>query len=223
MRNGKLRRLVPDCASDARRTRSNGIRPNAERDAGRSPARISETLEWLRKLQATPGAGIGSWSCCKTSATASAICCARPVSRWSAYSRWRWGIGADTAIFSVVDSVLFRALPYRDARRLAWATNSSQRTREMGVRVALGAGRGNVLRMILNQGFHLALIGVGLGLAASFALTRLMTGLLFGVKPSDPQTFILVTAALLAVALAACWIPAHRATRVDPVVAFRHE
>jgi len=99
----------------------------------------------------------------------------------------------------------------------------SQRTREMGVRIALGAARGNVLRMILNQGFRLALIGVGLGLAASFALPRLMTGLLFGVKPSDPQTFILVTAALLNVALAACWIPAHRATRVDPVVALRHE
>jgi putative ABC transport system permease protein len=99
----------------------------------------------------------------------------------------------------------------------------SQRTREMGVRIALGARRGNVLRMILSQGFRLALIGVGLGLAASFALTRLMTGLLFGVKPSDPPTFILVTAAVLAVALAACWIPAHRATRVDPFVALRHE
>jgi putative ABC transport system permease protein len=99
----------------------------------------------------------------------------------------------------------------------------SQRTREMGVRIALGAGRGNVLRMILSQGFRLALIGAGLGLAASFVLTRLMTGLLFGVKPSDPRTFVLVTAALLAVALAACWIPAHRATRVDPVVALRYE
>ena len=98
----------------------------------------------------------------------------------------------------------------------------SQRTREMGVRIALGAG-GNGLHVILNQGFRLALIGVGLGLAASFALTRLMTGLLFGVKPSDPQTFILVTAALLAVAPAACWIPPHRATRIDPVVALRHE
>jgi len=99
----------------------------------------------------------------------------------------------------------------------------SRRSHEMGVRIALGAGRGNVVRMILNQGFRLALIGVGLGLATSFALTRLMTGLLFGVKPSDPQTFVLVTAALLAVALAACWIPAHRATRVDPVIALRYE
>jgi putative ABC transport system permease protein len=99
----------------------------------------------------------------------------------------------------------------------------SQRTREMGVRIALGAETGNVLRMILGQGLRLAVIGVGLGLAASFGLTRLMGGLLFGVKPSDPETFVLVTAALLVVALAACWIPAWRATRVDPVIALRYE
>jgi putative ABC transport system permease protein len=99
----------------------------------------------------------------------------------------------------------------------------SQRTREMGVRMALGAGQGNVLRMILNQGLRLAAIGVGLGLLASIGLTRLMTGLLFGVKPTDPATFVFVTIALLAVALAACWIPAWRATRVDPVIALRYE
>jgi predicted permease len=99
----------------------------------------------------------------------------------------------------------------------------SQRTREMGVRMALGAGQGNVLRMILNQGLRLAVIGVALGLVASFLLTRLMSGLLFGVKPTDPQTFVLVTGALLVVALAACWIPARRATRVDPVIALRYE
>ncbi|MGB2624769.1 MAG: ABC transporter permease [Candidatus Acidiferrum sp.] len=99
----------------------------------------------------------------------------------------------------------------------------SQRTREMGVRMALGADAGNVLRMILGQGLRLAIIGVGLGLAASFALTRLMSGLLFGVKPSDPETFVVVTCALLTVAVVACWIPAQRATRVDPVIALRYE
>jgi putative ABC transport system permease protein len=99
----------------------------------------------------------------------------------------------------------------------------SQRTREMGVRIALGAETGNVLRMILGQGLRLAVIGAGLGVVASFGLTRLMSGLLFGVKTSDPETFVLVTAALLIVALAACWIPAWRATRVDPVIALRYE
>ncbi len=86
----------------------------------------------------------------------------------------------------------------------------SQRTREMGVRIALGAETGNVLRMILGQGLRLATIGVGLGLAASFGLTRLMSGLLFGVASRDPETFVLATAALLVVALAACGIPAWR-------------
>lgn len=99
----------------------------------------------------------------------------------------------------------------------------SQRTREMGVRMALGAGQANVLRMILNQGLRLAAIGVVLGLAASFGLTGLMRGLLFGVKPSDPATFVFVTGALIVVALAACWVPAWRATRVDPVIALRYE
>ena len=99
----------------------------------------------------------------------------------------------------------------------------SQRTREMGVRMALGAGQANVLRMILNQGLRLAAFGVVLGLVASFGLTGLMRVLLFGVKPSDPATFVFVTGALLVVALAACWIPAWRATRVDPVIALRYE
>jgi putative ABC transport system permease protein len=99
----------------------------------------------------------------------------------------------------------------------------SQRTHEMGVRMALGAAPGKVLRMVLNEGLRLALIGVGLGILASVGLTPLMRRLLFGVKSSDPETYLLVIAAFLAVVLVACYIPSWRATRVDPVVALRYD
>ncbi|HEY2548453.1 MAG TPA: ABC transporter permease [Candidatus Acidoferrum sp.] len=98
-----------------------------------------------------------------------------------------------------------------------------QRTREIGVRMALGARPQNVLGMVLKQGLWMAVIGVVLGVMASFALTRLMSSLLFGVTASDPGTFIGVACALIAVAFLACWIPARRATRVDPVIALRCE
>ncbi len=99
----------------------------------------------------------------------------------------------------------------------------SERMHEMGIRMALGATRGDILRLILKLGARLALAGLGLGLLASAGLTRLLTGLLFGVSRTDPATFLFVGAVLVSVALLACFIPAQRATRIDPMIALRYE
>ncbi|MFZ3244175.1 MAG: FtsX-like permease family protein, partial [Candidatus Acidiferrales bacterium] len=99
----------------------------------------------------------------------------------------------------------------------------TQRTHEIGIRMALGAEPGNVMRLILAHGLKLAVIGVAIGIAASLALTRLMSTLLFGVSATDPLTFAGVAILLAAVSLAACYIPARRAMRVDPMVALRYE
>ena len=99
----------------------------------------------------------------------------------------------------------------------------SQRNHEMGVRIALGAQRGDVLRLVLGQGAKMALVGVAIGIAAALAVTRLMTSQLFGITAHDPLTFAGVAALLMLVALAACYIPARRAMRVDPMVALRYE
>ncbi len=98
-----------------------------------------------------------------------------------------------------------------------------QKTREIGLRMALGASRSAVMRMILSQGGKLAAAGIVIGLGVSFALTRSMQAMIFGVSASDPLTFIAVATLLTAVALAACYIPARRAMRVDPMEALRHE
>jgi len=99
----------------------------------------------------------------------------------------------------------------------------AQRTREIGLRMALGASSTDVLRMVLSHGGKLATVGVLIGLCASLALTRLMDAMLYGVSPTDPPTFITVAFLLTLVALAACYIPARRAMRVDPMEALRHE
>jgi putative ABC transport system permease protein len=103
------------------------------------------------------------------------------------------------------------------------AYTTAQRTQEIGIRIALGADRAAVGRMVLAGGLRIAVAGLTLGILGALALTRVLSGLLFGVGAHDPLTFVVVPAALLLVALAGCWIPARRAMRVDPVIALRGE
>jgi ABC-type antimicrobial peptide transport system permease subunit len=103
------------------------------------------------------------------------------------------------------------------------AYTTRQRTHEIGVRMALGASKDDILRLVLGHGLRLTIAGVAIGLAASLALTRYLKGALLGVTSTDALTFLTVTMLLCAVALFACFIPTRRAMRVDPIVALRYE
>ena len=142
-----------------------------------------------------------------------------PVSRLSANTIWQsrvWGLLL--AIFSGIALVLAAAGIYG-----VMAYFVTQRTREIGVRIALGAQWSDVLKMILRSGMTLVIIGLAIGLAGALALTRLMTTLLFEVSPTDPITFGVVALCVILATLLACYIPARRATKVDPIVALRYD
>jgi putative ABC transport system permease protein len=99
----------------------------------------------------------------------------------------------------------------------------ARRTHEIGIRMALGADRVAVLRLVLGDGMKLASVGVGIGVVCALALTRLMAKMLYGVSPSDPATFLTIAGLLLLIAMAACYVPARRAMRVDPSIALRYD
>ena len=142
-----------------------------------------------------------------------------PVTRLSANTVWQsrvWGLLF--AIFSAIALVLAAVGIYG-----VMAFFVTQRTREIGIRMALGAQWRDVLKLVLRNGMLLAAIGLAVGLAGAFALTRLMRSLLFEVSPTDPLTFCAVALCLICAALLACYIPARRATKVDPLIALRYE
>ncbi len=135
------------------------------------------------------------------------------------YALWAPNMAASFSVAFAVVAILLSAVGLYSV--MAYVV--SQRTREVGIRMALGANRGDVMRMITRQGMRLAAIGVGIGLLLSLALAQVLSSLLIGVSGYDVMTFILVPVLLSVVALVACYLPARRATKVDPLVALRYE
>ncbi|HET7750310.1 MAG TPA: FtsX-like permease family protein, partial [Terriglobales bacterium] len=167
-----------------------------------------------------------------------------PASLASAASRTIWSVDKDLPVFGVttMNDVLASSVAQRRfsmsllggfaVLALLMAAiglygvlsySVSQRMHEMGLRMALGANARDLMRLVVGQGIRVAMAGVAAGLLASFAATRLLSGMLFGVSPLDPFTFVTVAVVLVAAALLASFVPARRATRVDPMVALRYE
>jgi ABC-type antimicrobial peptide transport system permease subunit len=135
------------------------------------------------------------------------------------YALWAPNMAASFSLAFGVVAILLSAVGLYSVMAYVVA----QRTREVGIRMALGADRSDVMKMITRQGMRLAAIGVGIGLVLALALAQVLSSLLIGVSGYDVPTFLLVPAMLGAVALIACYLPARRATKVDPLIALRYE
>jgi len=135
------------------------------------------------------------------------------------YALWAPNMAASLSLAFGVVAILLSAIGLYSV--MAYVV--SQRTREVGIRMALGANRADVLRMITVQGMRLAVIGVVIGLLLSLAMARALSSLLIGISGYDVTTFVIVPSLLVLVALLACYLPARRATKIDPLVALRYE
>ena len=116
-----------------------------------------------------------------------------------------------------------RRLPSRSSSRIRVRREVTQRAHELGIRMAIGAAPRDILRLVLGQGVRLTLLGAAIGIVASLFVTRVLSASLFGVSATDPLTFVAVPIVLAAVAMLACYLPARRAMRVDPMIALRYE